>query len=366
MEQPSDNLYLHGFNLLPEFGPVRLMKLAQAFESFKQAFNAEEKELIAAGLEPEIVNKFLAHAQTLNLETESQHLEAEQIGLISFRDNTYPKLLLEIPKPPPLLYYKGSMPVTEELCLAAVGTRKITNYGRTVIPTLLTPLAQKGLVLVSGLAYGVDVAVHQVALAQHKRTIAVLAGGLDKHSLYPPHHAYIAEEILNSGGALLSEYPMGTPNLKHHFVARNRIISGLCPATLIIECDLESGSLITAKHALDQNRTVYAVPGPIYSPQSFGPNNLIKMGAKLITEADDILDDLNLQALPLQISSQDLFSGSPQELQILNSLSREPVDIDNLIKLTGLATAEVTATLTFLEMKGKIKNLGGQQYILSR
>lgn len=254
----------------------------------------------------------------------------------------------------------------EELCISVVGTRKITSYGRVAAPLICEPLIDAGCVIVSGMAFGVDSAAHESAVKKNKRTIAVLGGGLDEASLYPKAHVLLADKILGAGGALLSEYPIGTPNFKQNFVARNRIISGLSVATLVVECDLESGTLITAKHALDQNRQVYAVPGPIYSPQSQGPNNLLKMGAKAVTEAKDILEDLNLQTLPLEQQSQSSFADSKEEAILLKLISFEPILLDQLIKQSGLETAAATSALTFLEMKGRVKNLGGQQYVLSR
>lgn len=362
----QDSLYLHGLNLLPQFGPTRLNQLAKHFDSFQSAFEASENQLLSAGIDTEVVKTFLLSRDKINLKLEAEKLEAENIHIINFRDKNYPKLLLEIPKFPPILYYKGAMENNDELCVAAVGTRQITNYGRTVVPQLVEPLVDAGIVIVSGMAFGVDSAAHDVCVKKNRRTIAVLGGGLDEKSLYPKHHAFLAQQILDSGGALLSEYPIGTPNFKQNFVARNRIISGLSVATLIIECDLESGTLITAKHALDQNRNVYAVPGPIYSPQSQGPNNLLKMGAKPLTTANDVLEDLNLKTLPEQKANQALFGDTKEETAILKLLSFEPVIINELIKQSGLDAGKVSSALTFLEMKGRVKNLGGQQYILSR
>ena len=362
----KDSLYLHGLNLLPQFGPARLNLLSKRFDSFQKAFEASEKQLLAAGIDGEIIKIFLALRDKINLSDETSKLEKESINILSFRDESYPKLLLEIPKFPPILYYKGVMDYSDELCVAVVGTRQITNYGRAVIPQLVEPLVDAGVVIVSGMAFGVDSAAHEIAVKKGRRTIAVLGGGLDEKSLYPKHHALLAQRILDAGGALLSEYPIGTPNFKQNFVARNRIISGLCVGTIIIECDLESGTLITAKHALDQNRSIYAVPGPIYSPQSQGPNNLLKMGAKPMTSANDILEDLNLETLPEQQIAQNSFGDTKEESAVLKLLSFEPVIINELIKNSGLPASAITSALTFLEMKGRVKNLGGQQYILSR
>ncbi len=362
----ENSLYLHALNLLPQFGPAHLSKLWEYFGSYKTAYLADVGELTQAGVKPEITQLFLQFRPKINLEQEAEKLARNGIGLISFLDPSYPRLLLEIPKFPPLLYFRGSIGNPDELCLSVVGTRKITNYGRMATAQLVEPLADAGAVIVSGMAFGVDAAAHEIAIKKRRRTIAVLGGGLDEASLYPRHHGFLAQQILDAGGALLSEYPIGTPNYKQNFVARNRIISGLSPATLIIECGLESGTLITARHALDQNRTVFAVPGPIYSPQSQGPNNLLKMGARPATRAEDILLDLNLQTLPEQQQAQELFGDSPAEYKILKLLGFEPRLADDIIKESGLEASAVTTALTFLEMKGKIKHLGGQQYMLAR
>ena len=363
---PTQALYLHGFNLLPQFGPSRLIKICDFFESPKQAFEASIQDLEHAGIEPELAMLFDRHRSTLDLEQEAGKLEQENIHLLCYQDSNYPQLLLEISKFPPLLYYKGRMDTADELCVAVVGTRKITNYGRTVAPFLIEPLVQAGVTVVSGLAFGVDSQMQQLAINNGRRTIAVLGNGLDDKSFYPKQHLLLASQILDNGGALLSEYPVGTPPLKHHFIARNRIISGLCVATVIIECNLKSGSLITAKYALEQNRNVYAVPGPIYAEMSQGPNNLIKMGAKLITSPADILNDLNLKNLPEEVAVKNSFGDTIAETKILQYLSFEPININDLIKLSELEAAEATSALTFLEMKGRIKNLGAQQYIRSR
>lgn len=362
----SQSLYLHAFNLLPNFGPTRLSKLADFFQTPEAAFHATEPELLQAGLELEVAKLFLDHRAKINLPQEEEKLAKAGIKLLCYFDENYPQLLLQIPKFPTLLYFKGRMDVSDELCVAVVGTRKITNYGRTVAPFLVEPLIKTGVTIVSGLAYGVDSQMQRLAIQNGRRTIAVLGGGLDDKAFYPKEHLLLAQEILDNGGALLSEYPMGTPPLKHHFIARNRIISGLSVATVIIECNLKSGSLITAKYALDQNRTVYAVPGPIYAEMSQGPNNLIKMGAKLVTSASDILDDLNIQTLPEQQQAQELIADTKEETALLELLGYEPIIVNELIKQSGLDAGTVTSTLTFLEMKGKVRNLGGQQYIKAR
>lgn len=365
MEFPA-SLYLHAFNLLPPFGPARLLRVAEGFENWEAAYSATGPELVKAGVEPELAEVYITHRAKLNLDVEWEKLQRENIRLLDYRDTSYPQLLREIPKFPPLLYYKGTMPSNEELCIAVVGTRKMTNYGRITTPQLVEPLVQAGVTIVSGLAYGVDETAHMVSVNNHARTIAVLGGGIDSKSIYPANHSLLADRIIEEGGAVISEQPIGTPNLKHHFISRNRIISGLSIATLVVECDLQSGALITAKHSLDQNRNVYAVPGPIYAEMSKGPNNLIKMGAKLVSEAKDILEDLNLSSLPEQKQVQMSFGDDPLEEKVLRHLDHEPKTINEIIRGVHLDAASVTSTLTMLEMKGKVRNLGGQQYILSR
>jgi DNA processing protein len=285
--------------------------------------------------------------------------------LLSEQDERYPELLREISSRPALLYYRGTLPETDAVMIAAVGTRKITTYGRSVIPNLLGPLIDAGIILVSGLAYGVDAAVHTEVLHRRRPTVAVLGSGIDDKTLYPKEHALLAADILDAGGCILSEYPPGTPGYKQNFVARNRIIAGLSVGTIIIECDLKSGSLITAQFALEQNRRVYAVPGPIYAAESRGPNNLIKMGAQLVTESSDILQDLNITE-SLAPEPTGGAADSPAEAIVLGLLSSSPVAADELVARSGLVAATLSTALTLLEMKGRIKNVGGQQYIKVR
>lgn len=362
----NDSIYLHALNLLPQLGPVRLLKILEKFENFQDAYLAAKSDFVNCGLETDLAQIIVDHRQKTDLATEAEKLESFGINILTYKDPNYPKLLLEISKFPPLLYVRGKMEVADEVCVAVVGTRNVTTYGLSVIPDLVDPLVEAGVTIVSGMAFGVDSQAHGRSVAKRRRTIAVLGGGLDDKSLYPKHHQLLAQEILDSGGALISEYPPGTPNFKQNFVARNRIISGISVGTLVIECDIESGSLITAKHALEQNRQVYAVPGPIYAPFSQGPNNLIKMGAKAVTCALDIMEDLNLNNLPLEIDSQKVLGENPTENKLLEMIGKEPLGINEIIRLSGLEAGEVGSALTFLEIKGKVRNLGGQQYVRSR
>lgn len=356
-----DILYLHCCNKFPQFGPKRLMRLANHFANFTDAFAAPIHDLIAAGIEQSVAEQFIQFRGTIQPEAEALLLAKHHIELVSFLDTAYPKLLHEISVAPPLLYYRGVLANADELALAVVGTRKISSYGRTILPGLLEPLVQAGITIVSGLAYGVDAAAHKLTLDYNGRTIAFLAGGVDTPSIYPKDHVLLAEEIVARGGAIISEYPPGTPALKQHFVARNRIISGMSVGTLLVECSITGGTLITAKHALEQNRTVYAVPGPIYSETSKGPNNIIKMGAQLVTEANDILSDLHIDVrTPLVQQTQ---TSTTEEKVLLDLLTEKPLHADTLIVQSGLEAGTVTTTLTYLEIQGRIRNVGGGQYI---
>lgn len=360
----DDTIFLHCLNLFPKFGPKRLQILANYFPTFEEAFRAPAAELLAAGLDNTSIETFVQFRTTISPEAEFSRLEESNIQLLAWGSDQYPELLTQIPTPPILLYYRGTLPRPDAIMVAAIGTRKITTYGRSVVPQILPELINAGISIVSGLAFGVDALAHTQAVAMHRPTIAVLGSGIDDKSLYPKEHALLADQIVHAGGCLMSEYPPGTPGFKQNFIARNRIISGLSIGTLIIECNLKSGSLITAQYALDQNRRVYAIPGPIYANESRGPNNLIKMGAQLVTEAADILQDLNIT--PELETETHLSAENPTEAIILGILNTSPLSADGLIKQSGLDAATVTTTLTFLEMKGSIKNIGAQQYIRIR
>ncbi|MDA2936055.1 DNA-processing protein DprA [Patescibacteria group bacterium AH-259-L05] len=210
---------------------------------------------------------------------------------ITPQDKNYPPLLKEIPDPPQELYIWGVLKQKEKYPLAVVGTRKVSNYGKQVTLELVTELVKQGLTIISGLALGVDGISHQAALDANGRTIAVLGSGFNH--LYPQKHTKLAHDIVKSGGAVITEYPPDTKPTQKTFPVRNRIIAGLALGVLVIEAPMRSGALITARHALEQNRDVFAVPGSIYNKNSAGTNNLIKMGAKPVTKAEDILESFN-------------------------------------------------------------------------
>lgn len=358
-----DKYYLHFLNCFQGFGPKRLGRLNKYFPDYATAFAAPSNDLLDAGMEPHIIEQWLAKRDTINLEESAQQLQKTRIKLLTYKDEQYPEILRQIPQAPQLLYYRGELAKREEFCFAVVGTRKISAYGRSITPELVAPLVTSGMTIVSGLAYGVDKLAHETALDNKGRTIAVLGCGLDDATIYPHTHLTLAQEIIDKGGLLLSEYAPGHPALPQNFVARNRIISGLSKGVLVVECDLESGALITAGHAADQSREVYAPPGLIYSPTSQGTNQLIKQGgAKFITSGQDIVEDLQLE-IDLHEAPKTFVTLTHKEQIILNLISNNPVLVDDLITIAPLPPHLVTAAITLLEIKGQIRNVGGQQYV---
>ncbi len=359
-----DHPYFNAFNTIAQIGSVRLRKLLNYFPNLETAWHAPGTELASAGLENTIVEKIIEARSTLDVEREFGRLETLGIDLCTWSDEGFPKLLREIPNPPIVLYVRGAFQKKDEISIAVVGTRKMSTYGKQAVEELTASLVRAGLTIVSGLALGIDALAHRTAVDTSGRTIAVLACGLD--SIYPAANRSLGEAILQSGGALVSELPLGTPPLKHHFPFRNRIISGMSLGTLVVEAAADSGSLITARHALEQNRQVFAVPGSIFNPASVGPNNLLKMGAKPVTDVRDILEELNLGSRETQILTQEIIGDNPEEDAIIKILKREPTHVDLIIKSSGLPAPIVAATLTIMEMKGKARNLGANQYVISR
>ncbi len=281
----------------------------------------------------------------------------EGINRIFFDHPAYPQLLREIPDPPRELYYSGSLPQQVKPLLALVGTRRATPAGKNAARQFAAGAARAGIVVVSGLAFGIDAAAHEGCLDAGGITLAVLACGLD--AFYPKENTSLAKKILANGGAILSEYPPGERALPYRFIERNRIISGLAQGTLVIEAPADSGSIATAKFALEQNRNVYVVPGPFDHPNFAGSHELIRQGAALVVKPENILEDYGIErgqtALPA-IVSQD-----PQEMQILSVLlaSQTPVDVDKIAAMTKLEARVVARTLSFLVVDGRIREEEG-------
>ena len=282
---------------------------------------------------------------------------------IKIEDKEYPEELKKIKDNPRVLYYRGILPSPEEKLLAIVGTRRCSPYGQQVALKISGELADAGLVIVSGLAPGIDTFSHRAVIEKRKRTIAVLGTGLDEKSIYPQTNLDLSRRIIEYGGCLISELPEGTSGSKFSFPRRNRIISGLSSAVLVIEAKEKSGSLITADYAIKQNKKSFAIPGQIYSANSAGPNKLIKNGAKLITSANDILDELGL--CHIETMQKNTEAENEEEKLIMEALKNEPLHVDKIIEKTKLNASAVATTLALMEISGKIRSLRANTYSLS-
>ncbi len=358
--------YCIGLSCFPKFGPIRFKKITKYFSNFQEAFLAPAEELIKAGIEKNVAEEFISFRNDIELESIIEILKKEKIKIITLQDNDYPKLLSEIYNPPPVLYYKGDLNLKKDFTLAIVGTRKHSNYGQQAASTFSQELAQNNITIVSGMALGIDSISHHACLEAGGKTIAVLGSGLDYKNIYPSSNRGLSERIVKSGGAIISEFPPETKPLRYHFPQRNRIISGLSLGTIVIEAGIKSGSLITAYLALEQNREVFALPGNIYSPISEGTNKLIKLGAKPVTSTQDVLEALNLNQATENIKTKKIIGETEEEKKIVRHLTHEGIHVDELVRLTKLDTSTINSTLTIMEMKGMVKNLGGMQYVLAR
>ena len=285
--------YFNAFNLIDNIGPIAFKKILNYFGSLNIAWKSEINEFKQAGLNQFTIEQIRKQRPNINPDYEMERLEKEKIKIITIQDESYPKLLKEIYAPPAILYIRGSFKPSDKFSLGVVGTRKLSNYGQQITPKITSELSQSGLTIISGLAKGIDTIAHQAAIDNNGRTIAVLGSGIDSKSVYPAINKYLAEKITENG-AVISEFPINTKPLAQNFPQRNRIVSGLSLGILVIEAPEKSGAMITARNALEQNRDVFAIPGDILSNNSMGPNNLIKMGAKLVTKTNDILEELNL------------------------------------------------------------------------
>ena len=352
-----------GFSLIPGIGRVKFAQLENYFGNLENAWKAAPADLKHAGLDSGSVNAINSWRPKISLETEMEKLERYAVTVLNCNDANYPARLKEIYDYPPVLYIRGSLLPEDEWCLAVVGTRRTTVYGRQVTEEIVTDLAQSKITIVSGLAKGVDSVAHQAALAAGGRTIAVFACGLD--TVYPSENANLARSTIQQG-ALISEYPLGTRPRAENFPRRNRIMSGLSLGVLVVEADESSGAMITAHLALEQNREVFAIPGSILSPTSRGTNHLIQEGAKLVRDYTDILEELNLMSVAHQMEMREAIPASDTESLLLKQLSAEPTHIDEVCRSTSLPTSTVSSTLTMMELKGMVKQVGPMNYVLAR
>jgi DNA processing protein len=292
MISETERQYWVGFNLVKGIGAVRFRGLLESFGDAQTAWQASAEDLRQAGLSQKIVENLLQLRSQVSLDKVWERLQQNQVVVLTWKDDQYPRRLKDIDQPPPVLYLRGSIDDKDEWAVAVVGTRHVTAYGRQVTDEVSGTLARSGVTVVSGMARGVDTLAHQAALNAGGRTLAVLGCGVDV--VYPPENRRLAAQIIEHG-ALISDYPLGAAPESQNFPPRNRIISGLSQAVIVVEAGVTSGSLITASFAAEQGRDVFAVPGSILAPQCQGTNRLIRDGAAPLISPQDVLEALNLE-----------------------------------------------------------------------
>lgn len=358
-----DKRYWVAFNLVKGIGAVRLQALLDHFGDLEIAWQAPREALQAAGLSSKLAERVQQVREGVDLEKTMAGIHARGISILTWEDDLYPHRLKEIDQPPPVLYMRGALTSEDTWAVAVVGTRRISAYGRQVTEELSAFLAANGVTVVSGLARGVDASAHQSALKNGGRSIAVLGCGVDR--IYPPEHTALAEKMM-ACGAVISDYAPGTPPDASNFPPRNRIISGLSLATVVVEAGDTSGALITAQFAVDQGREVFAVPGNILAPQSKGTNRLIAQGAHPMLSVTDLLEMLNLTRVTEQRHVRKILPGDELEEKLMRVLTHEPQHMDEIRNLSGLPIERVSAALVMMELKGLARQVGGNSYVAVR
>jgi DNA processing protein len=355
--------YWVAFSLVKGIGSVRFQGLLDHFGDPQIAWNAPADALRAAGLGGKIIENLLQVRASVSLEQVWDRIQHLGISVITWEDEVYPHRLKEIDQPPPVLYLRGELHPEDEWAVAVVGTRRITPYGRQVAEEMAVALARSGVTVISGLARGVDAVAHQAALNAGGRSLAVLGSGVDR--IYPPEHRRLAEQI-TAQGAVLSDYPPGTAPDAANFPPRNRLISGLSMAVVVVEAGKTSGALITAAFAADQGREVFAVPGNITAPHSQGTNRLIRDGARPLLDPQDLLETLQLTMITEHLAARVILPADAVEARLFETLGREPLHIDEIRARTDLPIEKVTASLAMMELKGMVRQVGGMNYIALR
>ena len=360
MSESKELKYWISFSRIPNIGRVKITQLVDYFGSLEYAWKASALELKQAGLDSRAVSNIINMVPKISPDDEIDRLDKYGIKAFIYTSSLYPQRLKEIHDFPPIIYVRGQMLEENEYCLAVVGTRRPTLYGRQVTEELVSNLVQNRITIVSGLAKGIDSIAHKTALRGNGRTIAVFASGLD--IVYPAENVNLAREIMEQG-ALISEYPLGIRPKADNFPRRNRIMSGISLGVLAVEAGERSGALITTDQALNQDREVFAVPGSIFSIYSKGTNRLIQQGAKLVRTHIDVLEELNLAVIAQQLEMKDLLPENETEHLLLNQFHGEPVHIDDLCRKSGLLPSIVSSALTMMELKGTVKHVGSMNYI---
>lgn len=363
--KPEERSYYLGFSNFAGIGPIKFEKLIKHFGSAKDAWGSSAIELEQI-IGKSYAVKFETFRQEFDAEGYLKKLGKQRISFVCLNEKEYPLLLRQISNPPIVLYVKGdggllhSQILKNIRIIAIVGTRHITSYGREVTKMFAQSLSESGLIIVSGMAFGVDGVAHSATIEVRGKTIAVLGNGVDLP--YPRENQKLYEEILDSRGAIVSEFAPGTPPSVGSFPSRNRIIAGLSEGVLVTEGASDSGSLITANFGLEFGRKVFAVPGPITSSLSAAPLRLIEKGAKMVITPDDILKEFKIQKAKGEIESQKFESLTKEERKIVELIENEPLHFDEIVRQLKLDPSKIGSVLSIMEMKGIIKSLSGGNY----
>ena len=359
----DDKKYWIGFNLIKGIGAVRMQGLVAYFGDLESAWRASPADLAGAGLGLKLIERVVAARGSVDLDQIWEKIEKQGIKILTWQDEAYPQRLKEIDQPPPVLYIRGEYLPDDLFAVAIVGTRRVTPYGRQITEELASFLAANGLTVISGLARGVDAIAHQSALKAGGRTIGVLGSGVDK--IYPPEHRGLAEQMIERG-AIVSDYAPGTPPDASNFPPRNRIISGLSLAVVVVEAGETSGALITAEFAAEQGREVFAVPGSILAPQSKGTNKLIQKGALPLLSVNDLMQALDITRVGEQKAARRIMPSDPTEAKLLSVLGNEPLHVDEIRTKSELPIEKVSSALALMELKGMVRQVGGMNYVAVR
>ena len=362
--------YWLAINKVPNLGPITIKKLWDHFGSAEEIWKASEGCLLEIeGLNKKAVKSFIENRNRIDLENEIKAVSKEKLKILSLEDKDYPELLKNIYDPPPVLYIKGRNLKSNDKTVAIVGTRRASRYGKEIAQKLAFELASLGITIVSGMASGIDTSAHKGALEAKGNTIAVFGCGVDV--IFPSENRSLASEI-ESSGALVSEFPLGTGAEKGNFPRRNRIISGLSLGVIVVEGHYDSGAMITAKSALDQGREVFALPGKVDSQTSFGTNGLIKQGAKLVSCLEDILEEFNMPLVSCdKFQEADTPESKPipkqrfnyEESLLYNLVSEQPIPLDEIVQKSHLSISSISSIILRLQMKKLIKQLPRKQFI---
>jgi DNA processing protein len=353
--------FLLALNTHPKIGSQTIKKLLYHFGESEKIWKMPTSQ-ISLKIDEKIVGYINEVRDKINPDYVVEQLQRLNIGYLTFRDSDYPSLLKEASDCPAILYIKGSVKALTSNPIGVVGSRKYSNYGQRCAYKFSFDLAKSGLSIISGLALGIDAFAHRAAIDANGLTVGVLGCGLDK--IYPVSNYNLAKEILESGGAIISEYPLGTTPAKYNFPARNRIVAGLSLGTLVVEAAEKSGALITAYEALDYNREVFAIPANIDSLNSVGSNKLIQAGAKLVMSPADIINELNLPAKNNFEKARESIEQSDEESVLVNNLKDGPMLINEIVLKSGLNINQINSALTLMEIKGEVINLGGGRFQL--